>query len=287
MSRFSGGLGGASGARNCGDRLVVCTEPIIYYYIYHAIPPSKDPFWTACQSCCYVHQYSREYLNQTIRCPNCRQGFRATKLAASPPVVPGTDMYYCSWGFFPLGFPGAPDIFAKGDLNAEWKPFFPMSSCSRMSEPLRTSNHQQQDMARSSSNPHGKPQNNGNNENLVEPESMRSGMRSKKMAVKKVGRPRKYHLASGNHGKSSASVELPKVPEPWPVSEAMPINVGGVQGRDININQEIKTGSEDGVHAVDDYTINFHIDVNATDEILDNLQNLPFLRDEELHLRMP
>jgi hypothetical protein len=25
-----------------------------------------------------------------------------------PPIVPGTDMYYCTWGFFPVGFPGCP-----------------------------------------------------------------------------------------------------------------------------------------------------------------------------------
>lgn len=121
----------------------------------------------------------------------------------------------------------------------------------------------------------------------MEPKLSGSGTRTKKMAVKKFGRPRKYPLTRENRGERNESVDLPKDPEPWPVSEAMSTNIGGAEGRDININQEVKIGSVDGVPAVDDYTINFHIDVNATDEILDNLQNLPFLRDEELHLRMP
>ncbi|XP_074558981.1 uncharacterized protein LOC141814922 [Curcuma longa] len=243
-------------------------------FSFTSIPTSKDPFWTACPSCCYVHQYSREYMNQTLRCPNCGRAFEAIKLSATPPVVPGTDMYYCSWGFFPLGFPGGPNIFAKEDLNAGWNPF----------KPFHPSNHQQQGVARSS-DPHGKPQNNGSNENLMEPKLTGSSTRTKKMAFKRVGRPRKYTLAGENKGASNESVDLPKDPEPW--REAMSTTIGGAQGRDININQEVKIGSVDGVPAVDDYTINFHIDVNATDEILDNLQNLPFLRDEELHLRMP
>uniref|UniRef100_A0A0D9X8X4 J domain-containing protein n=1 Tax=Leersia perrieri TaxID=77586 RepID=A0A0D9X8X4_9ORYZ len=66
------------------------------------------PFWTACPSCCRLHEYSRGYEGRTLLCPSCRKPFVAAAMAASPPVVPGTDMYYCSWGFFPLGFPGGP-----------------------------------------------------------------------------------------------------------------------------------------------------------------------------------
>jgi hypothetical protein len=29
-------------------------------------------------------------------------------MAETPPIVAGTDMYYCTWGFFPVGFPGCP-----------------------------------------------------------------------------------------------------------------------------------------------------------------------------------
>ncbi|WOL02776.1 hypothetical protein Cni_G11495 [Canna indica] len=253
---------------------------------FHHSATTGNSFWTVCPSCCHVHQYSREYVNRALRCPNCCRAFQAAELPAPPPVVPGTDMYYCSWGFFPLGFPGASNLFASSapDLNTEWKPLFSTFPDSAKEKPFQPSNHQQ--------NHHSNAQNNANKGNVMEPQSAGPATRSKKMAVKKVGRPRKYPLGSGNRGKVNESVEItapapvpvPAVaPEAWANSGAMPTSTGGV---DININQEAKIGSESEVH-VDDYNINFHIDVNATDEILDNLQNLPFLRDEELHLRMP
>jgi hypothetical protein len=77
-----------------------------------------EAFWTACSHCCYVHSYPRPYLGRRLRCPTpaCRHAFPATELAATPPVVPGTDMYFCTWAFFPLG----PPVVADG-----WKPFTP------------------------------------------------------------------------------------------------------------------------------------------------------------------
>ncbi|CAL9199243.1 unnamed protein product [Musa hybrid cultivar] len=250
---------------------------------------AADPFWTACLSCCHVHQYAREYLNLTLRCPNCRRPFQATKLAAAPPVVPGTNMYYCSWGFFPLGFPGGPSFYAGNcsfpDLNSEWKPFFPMFPNSEKIDPSQNSKHGQEDVT-----PPREPQNTVNTGNVVEPQSTGPVTRSKKkMAMKKVvGGPKKSPLGGGNRRKRNGDQNLPTVdPEQWAGSEVMPTNTGGVEGRGININQEFKGGSESGVQGNDDYTMNFHIDVNATDEILDNLQNLPFLRDEEIPLRVP
>ncbi|XP_066351845.1 actin-binding protein wsp1-like [Miscanthus floridulus] len=73
-------------------------------------------FWTVCPSCCRLHQYDRSYESQTLLCPSCRWPFVATAMSTPPPIVPGTDMYYCSWGFFPMGFPGGP-AFA-GPLNS-------------------------------------------------------------------------------------------------------------------------------------------------------------------------
>ncbi|XP_015695639.2 vegetative cell wall protein gp1-like [Oryza brachyantha] len=70
--------------------------------------PHAATFWTACPSCCNLHQYSRSYEERTLLCPSCRKPFVAAAMATPPPIVPGTDMYYCSWGFFPLGFPGGP-----------------------------------------------------------------------------------------------------------------------------------------------------------------------------------
>jgi hypothetical protein len=49
-------------------------------------------------------------------------------MAETPPIVPGTDMYYCTWGFFPIGFPGCPGFESlvnkqpqgPDELNAPW-----------------------------------------------------------------------------------------------------------------------------------------------------------------------
>ncbi|KAJ4796577.1 Chaperone DnaJ-domain superfamily protein [Rhynchospora pubera] len=83
---------------------------------------SDSGFWTSCPACCHVHQYSREYLKRKLRCPVCRRPFVADELPSPPPVVPGTDMYYCSWGFFPLGFPQSPTP------PSNWAPFTPCNS---------------------------------------------------------------------------------------------------------------------------------------------------------------
>ncbi|KAJ6816047.1 uncharacterized protein M6B38_419405 [Iris pallida] len=63
-------------------------------------------FWTTCGSCCHVHLYDRIYAGRDLRCRNCGKGFRADRLSGAPPVVEGTDMYYCTWGYFPLGLDG-------------------------------------------------------------------------------------------------------------------------------------------------------------------------------------
>jgi len=52
----------------------------------------------------------------------------AKAMAEPPPIVPGTDMYYCTWGFFPVGFPGCPGFermvnaqpSGLDQLNAPW-----------------------------------------------------------------------------------------------------------------------------------------------------------------------
>ncbi|WOL02778.1 hypothetical protein Cni_G11497 [Canna indica] len=143
--------------------------------------PSASPvttvssFWTACLSCCHVHEYSREYVNRSLRCPNCRRAFQAAELSAPPPVVPGTDMYHCSWGFFPLGYPGEPDFFAP-DVNTGWKPFFPTLPDSAKEKPVTTS--------------------------------------KKTAAMKIVGRPRKYPLDSGSRRKANEITPPALVPVP-------------------------------------------------------------------------
>ncbi|KAL6656159.1 hypothetical protein ACP70R_006985 [Stipagrostis hirtigluma subsp. patula] len=90
-------------------------------------PPSST-FWTVCTACCHIHQYDRQYERCKLLCPSCSQPFVAEAMAELPPIVPGTDMYYCTWGFFPVGFPGCPGFERivnsqpKGpdQLNAPW-----------------------------------------------------------------------------------------------------------------------------------------------------------------------
>ncbi|XP_062200067.1 uncharacterized protein LOC133902485 [Phragmites australis] len=91
-----------------------------------APPPST--FWTVCMACCHIHQYDRLYETRKLMCPSCRQPFVAEAMADPPPIVPGTDMYYCTWGFFPVGFPGCPGFErmvnsqpqGPDQLNAPW-----------------------------------------------------------------------------------------------------------------------------------------------------------------------
>uniref|UniRef100_A0A0D3H1D1 Uncharacterized protein n=1 Tax=Oryza barthii TaxID=65489 RepID=A0A0D3H1D1_9ORYZ len=65
--------------------------------------------------------YTRSYEARTLLCPSCRKPFFAAAMATPPPIVPGTDMYYCSWGFFPMGFPGGP-AFARPTSSSSSSP---------------------------------------------------------------------------------------------------------------------------------------------------------------------
>ncbi|XP_047048444.1 pollen-specific leucine-rich repeat extensin-like protein 1 [Lolium rigidum] len=68
----------------------------------------SSPFWTLCRACSHIHQYDRIYEARKLKCSSCHQPFVAEAMAETPPIVAGTDMYYCTWGFFPVGFPGCP-----------------------------------------------------------------------------------------------------------------------------------------------------------------------------------
>lgn len=87
-----------------------------------AAAADADAFWTTCPYCCHVYQYRRALVGRTLRCQSagCRRAFVAAEIPTVPPIVPGTDMYYCAWGFFPMGFPKA------ADLSTNWRPFCPM-----------------------------------------------------------------------------------------------------------------------------------------------------------------
>ncbi|XP_037441943.1 wiskott-Aldrich syndrome protein homolog 1-like [Triticum dicoccoides] len=85
-------------------------------------------FWTLCKGCSHIHQYDRLYEARKLKCSSCHQPFVAEAMAEPPPIVPGTDMYYCTWGFFPIGFPGCPGYVdlvnsqpqGSGQLNVPW-----------------------------------------------------------------------------------------------------------------------------------------------------------------------
>ncbi|KAM3408253.1 hypothetical protein ACQJBY_001434 [Aegilops geniculata] len=81
---------------------------------------ADEAFWTACPHCCYTHFYPRLYVGRRLRCPTatCRRVFSADELPSTPPIVPGADMYFCTWDFFPLG----PAAVAEG-----WAPFTPFN----------------------------------------------------------------------------------------------------------------------------------------------------------------
>ncbi|XP_072973666.1 uncharacterized protein [Typha angustifolia] len=202
---------------------------------------SGDDFWTACPTCCHVHQYARTYQNRSLRCPNCSRPFNATEIAEPPPVVPGTNMYYCAWGFFPLGFPNG------SDLSNGWKPFYPMFPTDTKQEG---------------------PQHDGGNK----PPATRN---KKTMARKSVGGGLKKRSFGGES-------------ESW---TGVGARVSDGEFRGININEEAKGwdggGQMGGGGGGEEEMVSFHIDVDATDELLGNLHNLPFLREEEIPGRMP
>ncbi|XP_074579380.1 uncharacterized protein LOC141835889 [Curcuma longa] len=87
-----------------------------------------ESFWTLCPCCFRIHMYAREYLDRSLRCPICDRAFSASEISP-PSIVSGTNMYYCSWGFFPLGYPGGPRFLDAGimapNLDRDWKHFYP------------------------------------------------------------------------------------------------------------------------------------------------------------------
>ncbi|XP_008782196.2 uncharacterized protein LOC103701801 [Phoenix dactylifera] len=248
-------------------------------------------FWTACTFCCRLHQYARAYLNCSLRCPNCRRAFNAAEITAPPPIVPGTDMYYCSWGFFPLGFPGGPGFGGTPDLSSGWKPFHPMFP--------RSGNHPSQPPPDNQQGPRNgpseTPQDNERRENAMKPQwtTAPAARNKKKMARKKVGgdlKKRTWNTESEGKGGNEAEPAMlgPEVLE-GSRAKAATIDVDEeVEFRDININEAAK-GSEGNAEIVGDEgdTMNFHIDMDATDELLGNLQSLPFLKEEEIPGHMP
>lgn len=230
-------------------------------------------FWTACPFCCYVHQYPRELVGRALKCPNesCRRGFVAVEIPTQPTIVPGTEMYHCAWGFFPLGFPNS------ADLGGNWKPFYKVF-------PWNNAPSGGGAIGRNYSNHGG-----GSNDRLPQNGSARGGSSrgrvKKTTARKKVGAgPKRRSFGGGVESGIDASM---LGQDGWAEGEE---GEGGQREevRGININEEAQatdgTGRANVTGGVEDLG-SFHLDVDPTEDILGNLgnlHNLPFLRVDNL-----
>ncbi|KAI0507592.1 hypothetical protein KFK09_013718 [Dendrobium nobile] len=217
-----------------------------------AARPSRT-FWTSCPSCCHVFEYDYSYLNRSLRCRTCQQPFHAGEMAAKPPLVPGTDMYYCAWGFFPLGYRGGPTFggfpnsgaLVLPEFGDGWKPFIPITPVwgnqrgAQAEKPLNAvpvnfAAANQMDIS-----------NTGKKANVVKSTPARN---RKAVAKRKVGSYSKKKTFSG-------------------VTEA---RNDGTEARGTRGSGDAYTGTGVGIS-------HFDIDLDATEDVLGNLHNLPFL----------
>ncbi|KAG0487044.1 hypothetical protein HPP92_009139 [Vanilla planifolia] len=215
-------------------------------------------FWTSCPSCCHVFEYDRRYLNRTLRCRTCRQPFYAAELGVKPPVVPGTDMYYCAWGFFPLGFRGGPAFGGLPNSSAAgvpefgegWKPFYPINPLWGNQRPAQPLNAVPVNVA--AATPNEESQNSGK-----KGDSRNQLPTNRRVVAKK---------RVGNYStKKSFS--------------------GGAETRNEGTEARGTRGSEaDAPSGVG--ISHFDIDMDATEDVLGNLHNLPFLREEDVQIQL-
>lgn len=233
--------------------------------------PPPPEFWTACPFCCYVHQYPRDLVGRALKCPNegCRRGFVAAEIPIAPTVVPGTEMYHCVWGFFPLGFPNA------ADMGSNWKPFYKMFpwNMAPSGEGAGGRSHGNRGGSYSARQPGNGSARGG---------SSRGRGIKKTTARKKVGAGLKRRFFGSGVESGIDSSMLGQ--EGWAEGEGEDARE---EVRGININEAAQatdgTGrmNASGAAGVEDMG-NFHIDVEPTEDILGNLHNLPFLRVDNL-----
>jgi hypothetical protein len=226
-------------------------------------------FWTACPFCCYVHQYPRDLVGRALKCPNesCRRGFVAAEIPTPPAIVPGTEMYHCAWGFFPLGFPNA------ADMGGNWKPFykvFPWNNAPSGGVPT----------ARSYGSRGG-----GSNDRQPQNGSARGRGGSSRGRVKKTTARKKVGVGlrrrSFGGGVESGIDESMLGQDGWAEGEdgegEQPEDVRG-----ININEAADGTSRANISGGVEDLGSFHLDVDPTEDILGNLHNMPFLRVDTL-----
>ncbi|EEC75398.1 hypothetical protein OsI_11888 [Oryza sativa Indica Group] len=215
-------------------------------------------------------------VGRALKCPNesRRKGFVAIEYLHPAHHRAGHEMYHCAWGFFPLGYP------TSADLNGNWKPFYKMFPWNNAPAGGGGSGGRGGYGGRGGGSAGRQPQNG----------SARGGSSrgrvKKTTARKKVG----AGLKRRSFGGVESGIEPMDGQDGWGEGEE-----GGdgqaEEVRGININEEAQStdGATRGhVHArgnvsggvVDMGT--FHLDVDPSEDILGNLQNLPFLRVDNL-----
>ncbi|KAJ6798610.1 uncharacterized protein M6B38_210095 [Iris pallida] len=225
-----------------------------------APPMDGNSFWTMCPSCCHVHQYPRTHQGRSLRCHTCRRCFYAVEMQPSPSVVPGTNTYHSSWGFFPLGFPTS--------VKSDWKPFVPMFPWTPGSGGVGSGGGGIQGSQPPAKHAIRTPV------NAVAP----SGKGTKKMARKKVASGLKKRVLTSD-------TPNPRVDSAGIGGRAADVSFGKeeVGAKGIDMNKEAKGPEEAEEHTDFDMLI----DLDASDDVLGNLHNLPFLRDEDMNIHIP
>ncbi|MQL74092.1 hypothetical protein Taro_006449 [Colocasia esculenta] len=245
-----------------------------------SVEAEVDPgptFWTACTSCFRVYQYACGYEGRTLICQNCRKAFQATEMASPPPIVPGTDTYFCAWGLYPLGFPGGPNFVPPTMLNSASEPAVGNGS---LGEPSKQNSSfpvvkRGRGRPKGSTNKNvrrvdasGTPATSGKSPNNT---------RNKMMAK----RPRKQvGDAEGSGITFAGDAEISADPRSRAGAE---IREGVEAAKSYGGNNMARAGCSRAVDiSAEDLDLNFTIDIDTTNSILDSLSTLPFLKDDDI-----
>lgn len=238
-------------------------------------PPAPESFWTMCPSCYRAYGYEKVHQGRMLRCQSCKKPFQATELSSSPPIVPGTDFYYCSWGLYPLGFPGCPMF--NGVSLPPGIPHFTLHP-SNQTPPSQTSGDHGKHNATVENDNKMKTDNTRNNdsETVINAVPQAAAPPESSSVPRKRGRPRKV-LAQKPRTQVATEPER-----------------GSHQPIVLNFEQQNQhMGGEDFAARTQHTAQNvaymgggfdmnrFSIDLDATSEVLGNLAHLPFLKDDE------
>ncbi|KMZ59263.1 hypothetical protein ZOSMA_6G01980 [Zostera marina] len=203
-------------------------------------PPSST-FWTICLRCYGAFEYEREHQGKLLACSNCQKPFQAAELPTKPPVVPGTDKYYCSWGLFPIGFPGAP-VF-DGVVIPEGAIRIPPNLAS--------------------DTPHPSFSDGGN---------VKNG--KKTLTRRKPGRKPKKHSVNKSNKQANPSPERKQ-------SQLPENNDAGGDGSVSEVHHQ-NTPAAGDYEGRFDMNSSFAMDFDRTARVLGNLDNLSFLKDDDV-----